>query len=104
MVKRFMDSTTAETKEALGKLQEMYKNGALDQELGVRKDADEAWKSGQAGIFFYHGGSDIIWQKQSQMIQRQHGYAMRRRKPKTDSGIPKLGSSNESVCGGTQRL
>ena len=46
-------STTAETKEALGKLQEMYKNGALDQELGVRKDADEAWKSGQAGIFFY---------------------------------------------------
>ena len=24
----------------------------MDQELGMRKDADEAWKSGQAGMFF----------------------------------------------------
>lgn len=46
-------STTQETKEALGKLQEMYAEGILDQELGVRKDADEAWKSGKAGIVFY---------------------------------------------------
>lgn len=45
-------STTPETKEALGKLQQMYKDGILDQELGARKDADETWKSGKAGIFF----------------------------------------------------
>lgn len=46
-------STTQETKEALGELQKMYADGILDQELGVRKDADEAWKSGKAGILFY---------------------------------------------------
>jgi putative aldouronate transport system substrate-binding protein len=45
-------SITPETKETLAKLQEMYKSGALDQELGARKDADEAWKSGKAGILF----------------------------------------------------
>lgn len=53
-------SITQETKEALGKLQEMYKSGILDQELGVRKSADEAWKSGKAGIMFsmwWHGYS-----------------------------------------------
>ncbi|MDO4336717.1 MAG: extracellular solute-binding protein [Eubacteriales bacterium] len=51
-------STTQETKEALGELQKMYADGILDQELGVRKDADEAWKSGKAGILFspwWHG-------------------------------------------------
>lgn len=51
-------STTQETKEALGELQKMYEAGILDQELGVRKDADEAWKSGKAGILFspwWHG-------------------------------------------------
>lgn len=45
-------SLTPETKEALTVLSEMYKEGTLDQELGTRKDADEAWKSGQAGMFF----------------------------------------------------
>ncbi len=45
-------STTEETKTALGELQKMYADGILDQELGVRKDADEAWKSGKAGILF----------------------------------------------------
>lgn len=45
-------STTSETKEALGELQQMYKDGILDQELGVRKDADETWKGGKTGIFF----------------------------------------------------
>lgn len=45
-------STTNETKEALAELQKMYADGILDQELGVRKDADEAWKSGKAGILF----------------------------------------------------
>lgn len=45
-------STTAETKEALAELQKMYADGILDQELGVRKDSDEAWKSGKAGILF----------------------------------------------------
>lgn len=45
-------STTSETKEALAELQKMYAEGILDQELGVRKDSDEAWKSGKAGILF----------------------------------------------------
>lgn len=45
-------SITQETKEALGELQKMYKDGILDQEIGVRKDADEAWKGGKAGILF----------------------------------------------------
>lgn len=45
-------SITDETKTALGELQKMYKDGILDQEIGVRKDADEAWKSGKAGILF----------------------------------------------------
>ena len=45
-------STTQETKEALGELQKMYADGILDQELGVRSNADEAWKSGKAGILF----------------------------------------------------
>lgn len=46
-------SITPETKEALGELQKMYKEGILDQELGVRKSADEACKSGKAGILFF---------------------------------------------------
>lgn len=45
-------STTQETKAALGELQKMYQDGILDQEIGVRKDADEAWKGGKAGILF----------------------------------------------------
>lgn len=51
-------STMPETKEALAELNRLYAAGALDQELGVRKDADEAWKSGKAGILFspwWHG-------------------------------------------------
>lgn len=51
-------STTEETRAALAELQKMYADGILDQELGVRKDADEAWKSGKAGILFspwWHG-------------------------------------------------
>lgn len=45
-------STTQETKDALAELQKMYADGILDQELGVRKDSDETWKSGKAGILF----------------------------------------------------
>lgn len=45
-------SLTQETKDTLKVLSEMYKEGTLDPELGTRKDADEAWKSGQAGMFF----------------------------------------------------
>lgn len=45
-------STTQETRDALEELQKMYADGILDQELGVRKDSDEAWKSGKAGILF----------------------------------------------------
>lgn len=51
-------STTPETKEALQELQKMYADGILDQELGVRSNADEAWKAGKAGILFspwWHG-------------------------------------------------
>ena len=51
-------STTQETKDALAELNKMYGDGILDQELGVRKDADEAWKSGKVGILFspwWHG-------------------------------------------------
>lgn len=51
-------STAPETKEALLEMQKMYAAGILDQELGVRKDADEAWKSGKVGILFspwWHG-------------------------------------------------
>lgn len=51
-------STMPETKEALAELNKLYTAGALDQELGVRKDADEAWKSGKVGILFspwWHG-------------------------------------------------
>ena len=53
-------STTEQTKEALAELNKMYEDGILDQELGVRKDADEAWKSGKVGILFspwWHGYS-----------------------------------------------
>lgn len=51
-------STTEETKEALAELNKMYTEGILDQELGVRQDSDEAWKSGKVGILFspwWHG-------------------------------------------------
>lgn len=51
-------STMPETKEALAELNKLYTAGVLDQELGVRKDADEAWKSGKVGILFspwWHG-------------------------------------------------
>ena len=51
-------STTEQTKEALAERNKMYEDGILDQELGVRKDADEAWKSGKVGILFspwWHG-------------------------------------------------
>lgn len=45
-------SLTQETKETLQILADMYQEGTLDPELGTRKDADEAWKSGRAGMFF----------------------------------------------------
>lgn len=45
-------SLTPQTKQALALLAQMYQEGTLDPEIGTRKDADEAWKSGQAGIFF----------------------------------------------------
>jgi putative aldouronate transport system substrate-binding protein len=51
-------SITPETRAALGKLNEMFRSGALDQEFGIRRSAEEAWKSGQAGILFspwWHG-------------------------------------------------
>lgn len=45
-------SLTEETKATLETLAAMYQEGTLDPELGMRKDADEAWKSGRAGMMF----------------------------------------------------
>lgn len=45
-------SITEETKQGLAKLRDMYASGALDPELGTRKDSGEVWKSGKGGIFF----------------------------------------------------
>lgn len=45
-------SLTKETKATLEILAAMYQDGTLDPELGMRKDADEAWKSGRAGMMF----------------------------------------------------
>lgn len=45
-------SIAPETKEALGKLAEMYKKGLIDPELLVRSDSSEPVLAGKAGIFF----------------------------------------------------
>ena len=45
-------SITKETRAALERIAEMYKNGAIDPEIGVRKESAEAVISGKAGIFF----------------------------------------------------
>ncbi|SFS46567.1 extracellular solute-binding protein [Paenibacillus sp. BC26] len=44
--------TTPETKEALGKLREMYAAGLIDQEFALRSDNLELVKGGTSGIFF----------------------------------------------------
>ncbi|THF76395.1 extracellular solute-binding protein [Cohnella fermenti] len=45
-------SILPETKEALGKLRDLYAEGLIDKEIGIRKSAYEPVVSGQAGIFF----------------------------------------------------
>ena len=45
-------SILPETKEALAKLRDMYANGLIDKELGIRKAASESVVNGNAGIFF----------------------------------------------------
>jgi len=45
-------SILPETKEALGKLREMYLAGLIDKEFAIRKDKDQVVISGQAGMFF----------------------------------------------------
>ncbi|MCG7381332.1 extracellular solute-binding protein [Paenibacillus sp. ACRRY] len=45
-------SILPETKEALAKLRDMYANGLIDKELGIRKAASEPVVNGNAGIFF----------------------------------------------------
>ena len=45
-------SITKETRDALERIAAMYKSGAIDPELGVRKESAEAVISGKAGIFF----------------------------------------------------
>nr|WP_312884367.1 extracellular solute-binding protein [Paenibacillus xylanilyticus] len=45
-------SILPETKEALAKLRDMYANGLIDKELGIRKSASEPVVNGNAGIFF----------------------------------------------------
>ncbi|MFB5677672.1 extracellular solute-binding protein [Paenibacillus terreus] len=45
-------STLPETKQALAKLRDMYANGLIDKEIGIRKSASEPVVNGKAGIFF----------------------------------------------------
>ncbi|WP_159886907.1 extracellular solute-binding protein [Paenibacillus puerhi] len=51
-------STMPETKTALAKLRDMYAQGLLDKEIGIRKAAEEVVISGKAGMFFcgFFGG------------------------------------------------
>lgn len=44
-------SITPETKKALGELADMYKQGLIDPQMGVRKDASEPIVAGTVGIF-----------------------------------------------------
>ncbi|MDR6885217.1 extracellular solute-binding protein [Bacillus sp. 3255] len=58
-------SILPETKQALGKLRDMYAAGAIDKEFALRKDPNENIIAGKAGIFFgpwWSGGlvSDAI--------------------------------------------
>lgn len=45
-------SVQPETKEALGKLREMYLAGLIDPEMGVREDPGEQVAAGKTGMFF----------------------------------------------------
>ncbi|WP_171687709.1 extracellular solute-binding protein [Paenibacillus germinis] len=45
-------SILPETKQALGKLRDMYAAGAIDKEFALRKDPNENIVSGKAGMFF----------------------------------------------------
>lgn len=45
-------STGPETKEALGKLRELYAAGLIDPEMGVRQNPDEPVVTGKTGMFF----------------------------------------------------
>ncbi|CAM4498050.1 putative aldouronate transport system substrate-binding protein [Paenibacillus endophyticus] len=45
-------SILPETKEALAKLRDLYANGLIDKEIGIRKSAYEPVVNGKAGIFF----------------------------------------------------
>ncbi|WP_424768527.1 extracellular solute-binding protein [Paenibacillus sp. sgz302251] len=51
-------SILPETKDALAKLRDMYANGIIDKEIGIRKAAEETVISGKAGMFFlgFYGG------------------------------------------------
>ena len=50
--KVYYGSISAETKNALIKLQEMYQAGYIDKEFGLRKDPNELIVSGKCGMFF----------------------------------------------------
>ncbi|MGO4546322.1 extracellular solute-binding protein [Paenibacillus sp. 2TAB23] len=45
-------SVLPETKEALAKLRDLYANGLIDKEIGIRKSSYEPVVNGKAGIFF----------------------------------------------------
>lgn len=45
-------SILPETKEALGKLRDMYADGLIDKEMGVREDSGESVIAGKTGMFF----------------------------------------------------
>jgi len=45
-------SILSETKQALGKIRDMYAAGLIDKEFALRKDIDQVIISGQGGMFF----------------------------------------------------
>ncbi|WP_438347673.1 extracellular solute-binding protein [Paenibacillus sp. FA6] len=45
-------SIEPETKDALAKLRDLYSKGLIDQEMSIRKDAQELIKNGTSGIYF----------------------------------------------------
>lgn len=91
-------SITAETRAALVELNKMYQDGYLDQELGVRKDADEAWKSGRVGILFspWWHGYNVRDGIANDPAMEWKAYAA----PLTADGqwYPKLGGVGSSYC------
>lgn len=91
-------STTEQTKEALGELQKMYADGLLDQELGVRKDADEAWKGGKAGILFSPWWNGYSMGPVHEIVPEADWKAYAAPLAEDGQWYPKLGKTSGSYC------